>query len=43
MDIVELQYNCVDPTEFQLLKDKLETLKTKKSATESQQMAQLRN
>ena len=41
MDIAPLQYNHVDPTEFQLLKDELETLKTEKSATESQQTAQV--
>ena len=40
MDIVPLQYDRVDPTEFQSLKDELETLKTEKSAAESQQKAQ---
>ena len=40
MGIVPLQYDRVDPTEFQSLKDELETLKTEKSATESQRTAQ---
>ena len=40
MGIVPLQYDRVDPTEFQSLKDELETLKTEKSATESQRAAQ---
>ena len=40
LDITPLQYNHVDPTKFQSLKDELETLKTEKSTTESQQTAQ---
>jgi nucleoprotein TPR len=40
MDIVSLQYDRVDPTEFQSLKDELETLRTEKSAMESQQTTQ---
>ena len=39
-DIAPSQYDCVDPTEFRSLKDELETLKTEKSTTESQQTAQ---
>ena len=40
MGIAPLQYDRVDPTEFQSLKDEFETLRTEKSAAESQQTAQ---
>jgi len=37
---IALQYDRVDPTEFQSLKDELEVMRTEKSALESQQTTQ---
>lgn len=37
------QYDCVDPTEFQSLKDEIEKLKTEKSAWEAEQATHASN